>query len=235
MTLRRAPDAQATAEQFLAELQALPVASTEPVRALRRDFSRRLKTADAGFVWDVALALRPSLRAGTPQRAGLRWVACEIVANHRPAFESLTLDRLEAIAEGMQSWDEVDAFARILAGPAWLRGLIPDAAVLTWAQSPDVWWRRAALVSTVALNMRSQGGLGDSRRTLAVREMLAADREDMVQKALSWALRELVVHDPGAVSAFLEAHEGVLAARTKREVRHKLSTGLKNPRKSLSV
>jgi hypothetical protein len=41
----------------------------------------------------------------------------------------------------------------------------------------------------------------------------------------------LVVHDPEAVEAFLAEHEDVLAARVKREVRNKLTTGLKNPRK----
>jgi 3-methyladenine DNA glycosylase AlkD len=61
--------------------------------------------------------------------------------------------------------------------------------------------------------------------------MLAADREPMVQKALSWALRELVEHDAHAVTAFVDAHERALSGLVKREVRHKLDTGLKNPRK----
>jgi 3-methyladenine DNA glycosylase AlkD len=51
----------------------------------------------------------------------------------------------------------------------------------------------------------------------------------MVAKALSWALRELVVHDAGAVKEFLEEHYKVLAARVKREVKNKLRTGLKYP------
>ncbi|MDO9347853.1 MAG: DNA alkylation repair protein, partial [Anaerolineales bacterium] len=55
------------------------------------------------------------------------------------------------------------------------------------------------------------------------------DHEDMVVKALSWALRELVVHNPQAVRGFLEQHEQVLAARVKYEVGNKLKTGLKNP------
>jgi len=38
------------------------------------------------------------------------------------------------------------------------------------------------------------------------------------------------VRDPDAVRAFLAAHDAVLAARVKREVRNKLRTGLKNPR-----
>jgi 3-methyladenine DNA glycosylase AlkD len=51
----------------------------------------------------------------------------------------------------------------------------------------------------------------------------------MVVKALSWALRQLVVHDRDAVWSFLKEHDDVLAARVKREVRNKLTTGLKNP------
>ncbi len=44
-----------------------------------------------------------------------------------------------------------------------------------------------------------------------------------------WTLRALVFHNPGEVKEFINAHEGVLAARIKREVRNKLRTGLKNP------
>jgi hypothetical protein len=80
------------------------------------------------------------------------------------------------------------------------------------------------------LHVRSHGGTGDVARTLAVCRLLAEDPDDMVVKALSWALRELVVHDPEAVRAFLDEHDDVLAARVKREVRNKLRTGLKNPR-----
>jgi 3-methyladenine DNA glycosylase AlkD len=107
--------------------------------------------------------------------------------------------------------------------------LIEIDAIRDWARSDDRWWRRAALVSTVALNMRSHGGHGDTERTLAIGRMLADDDDDMVVKALSWALRSLVVHDPEAVRDFLRRHDDVLAARVKREVTNKLETGLKNP------
>ena len=53
-----------------------------------------------------------------------------------------------------------------------------------WARSPDRWLRRSALVATV-------GAKAEAARTLAVCAGLAADRDDMVVKALSWALREL--------------------------------------------
>jgi 3-methyladenine DNA glycosylase AlkD len=137
----------------------------------------------------------------------------------------------EELGAGIDSWWAVDTFARILSGPAWLRGKVNDDTIAGWAHSPDRWWRRAALVSTVALNMRSHGGLSDAPRTLSVCRLLVADRDDMVVKALSWALRELVVHDAAAVERFLNEYEQSLAGRVKREVRSKLETGLKNPRR----
>ena len=120
----------------------------------------------------------------------------------------------------------VDTFGRFVSGMAWQRGLIPDEAVERWAGSPDRWWRRAALVSTVPLNLRAAGGRGDTERTLRICRLLVADRDDMVVKAMSWALRQLVEWDAAAVRRFLE--EEPVAARVRREVTTKLETGRKN-------
>jgi 3-methyladenine DNA glycosylase AlkD len=92
--------------------------------------------------------------------------------------------------------------------------------------------RRAALVSTVALNARAQGGQGDTARTLAICRLLIDDRDDMVVKAMSWALRALAVIDRGAVERFVDEHRPELAARVVREVESKLRTGLKGPRRT---
>jgi 3-methyladenine DNA glycosylase AlkD len=161
---------------------------------------------------------------------GQRWLGLELLRYHRAGFASLGPDEVEALGQGIDSWGSVDGFARLISGPAWLHGQVPDELIHKWAHSEDRWWRRAALVSTVALNVRSHGGYGDVPRTLAVCRLLLDDRDDMVVKAMSWALRGLVVHDPDAVWAFLAEYDDRLAARAKREVRNKLTTGLKNPR-----
>ena len=213
--------AQRTAAAIDAEIRGLPVRNTPSVRAVRRKYSRVLKPADPDLVLAIAKALLDDY--------GHRGVACELVANHPMAFHRIGPKEIEGFGRGMASWGAADTFARTLAGPAWLAGQLPDAVIHRWARSKDRWWRRGALVSTVALNVRSQGGLGDAERTLAVCRMLAADSDDMVIKALSWALRELIPHDPRAVRAFLVEHDAELAARVKREVRNKLTTGLKTP------
>lgn len=216
------PDsARALARLIDAEIRALPMRNTPSVRAVRRDYSRRLREADSAFVLALARALL--------EEYGQRWVAYELIAHHQGAYQRLSEDGLEELGQGIDSWSSVDSFARILSGPAWRDGLVSGDLIHAWARSDDLWWRRAALVSTVALNVRSLGGTGDVPCTLAVCRLLAGDQEDMVVKALSWALRQLVVHDPAAVEAFLEEYDAVLAARIKREVRNKLETGLKNP------
>jgi 3-methyladenine DNA glycosylase AlkD len=75
--------------------------------------------------------------------------------------------------------------------------------------------------------MKSRGGTGDTARTLAVCERHVADRDDMVVKAMSWALRELAERDPDAVCGFLASHmgRGGLAPRVLRETKNKLETG----------
>jgi 3-methyladenine DNA glycosylase AlkD len=78
--------------------------------------------------------------------------------------------------------------------------------------------------------MKAQGGTGDADRTLEVCRLLVSDRNDMVVKALSWALRALAQREPEAVRRFLKEHAFSLAPRVLREVNNKLKTGLKNPK-----
>ena len=210
--------------QIVSSLSTLTIPTTEAIREVRRKFSRRLADAPAQLV--VALALQLVRHAAVP-----RFVAYELIQHHRLAAGSLKAKTLEDLGTGNKSWGEVDAFACYLAGPAWREGHVSDALIRRWASSNDRWWRRTAVVSTVALNSKARGGAGDARRTLMICKMLVADRDDMVVKALSWALRELSKRDPKSVRTFLREHDGVLAARVVREVHSKLKTGLKNPLK----
>jgi 3-methyladenine DNA glycosylase AlkD len=158
------------------------------------------------------------------------WTAVLLIHKHPTAMNRIRWTYLKPLGEQMDSWGMVDAFAA-LAGPAWRAGQVTDARVLRWTRSPNRWWRRAALVCTVFLNRKALGGTGDTPRTLMICEALAADRDDMVAKGLSWALRDLSKRDRIPVEKFLKSYESVLPARVKREVRNKLTTGLKNPRR----
>jgi DNA alkylation repair enzyme len=75
-----------------------------------------------------------------------------------------------------------------MAAPAttsWGEGRVSDELIARWARSNERWRRRTVLVSIVPLNLRSRGGAGDARRTLAVCQALLDDRDGMVVKGLS--------------------------------------------------
>jgi 3-methyladenine DNA glycosylase AlkD len=212
------------AEELLERLRQLQGSNTQEIRSTRREFTTRLKSSPANGVMSIAERLLES-----PE--GIRrWVAYELIHHHKPALAQINAQSLEQLGRGISSWDQTDAFGIYLAGPVWHARQIEDGVIHKWARSSDRWWRRAALVATVPLNSKLQGARADIRRTLQVCRRLDSDRDPMVVKALSWALRVLAKVEPEAVQRYVNERGPALAAPVQREVRNKLTTGLKNPR-----
>jgi 3-methyladenine DNA glycosylase AlkD len=206
-------------------LASLPRADTPSVRALRRQCSKALAEAAPKIVLRFVRSLLDG--AGWAERV----VAYEVLAAHEGAFGLLNDRLVETMARALSDWGSVDLFGVTVLGQAWRAGLVTDQKILAWGRSEDRWRRRLALVATVPLNSRARGGNGDARRTLRVCRLLLGDSDDMVVKAMSWSLRELAKRDPKIVERFLVIEEDRLAPRVTREVRNKLRTGLKSPRR----
>jgi 3-methyladenine DNA glycosylase AlkD len=206
------------------EIESLARRDTPSIRAVRRRWSKTLRAAPAVEVLAIATAVEA--QAGQ----GGKWVAYELIRFHSKAFAEVGQDQIAGFANRAASWYAVDALGTILTGALWARGRLSDGLIADWARSDNLWLRRSALVATVGLNAALRG-FGDAVRTLAICRALSADHEDMVEKAMSWALRELSKRDRPAVERFMAELEASLASRVRREVRHKLSTGLKTPRK----
>jgi 3-methyladenine DNA glycosylase AlkD len=209
------------AAELIAELHGAAGATAPSARKVRKRYSGKLDHASPSTVRRIARILLAS------DVSCARFVTYELIRNHKATFQSLSRREIESLGHGMASWSDVDCFSIFLAGPAWREGLLPAAAVRSWALSPDRWWRRAALVATVPLNVKSQGGAGDAGRTLAICRLTVTDRDPMVVKALSWALRALTVREPREVARFLRKHNN-LPALVVREVTSKRTTGRKN-------
>lgn len=222
-------------DEFISEIdsriRALPNLKVENVRNVRKEFSKRLVNTSPRIVVSISIHLLQLERPGFEYRL----IAYELIAYHKAALRSLGEKDLELLGKGICSWGEVDTFSCYLAGPAWREFQVPDELIYSWASSNDRWWRRAAIVCTVALNNKARGGKGDTQRTLSVCALLVSDRDDMVVKAMSWSLRELSRRDPDAIRAFLQEYTGVIAPRVVREVNTKLTTGLKNPRRKSAL
>jgi 3-methyladenine DNA glycosylase AlkD len=194
-----------------------------PARTLARNILRGHRASSGAEV--LALAINTF-------ESGQRYLAYELLRAAPRAVAAARLSDVRRFATGMTTWSEVDCFGCFVGGVAWRSGRISDKEIARFASSSDRWRRRAALVATVPLNAKSRGATsatGDAPRTLAVCALLLDDRDEMVVKAMSWALRELAKRDQHAVRTFLSAHGERLAARVRREVTNKLTTGRKSP------
>jgi hypothetical protein len=208
--------------QIQSEVAALPIMSAESLRSLRRGLSKQVAHECPEVIVGIGFSL-----VGIPGFA-YRFLAYEMILSHKAALSGLGPGDVQRLGRGLDNWGAVDTFACYISGPAWRQGQLSDDLIHRWARSKDRWQRRTAVVSTVPLNNKARGGTGDSRRTLAVCELVVSDRDDMVVKALSWALRELSKRDAATVRQFLAKHESELAPLVLREVRNKLSTGRKS-------
>lgn len=148
-----------------------------------------------------------------------------LLHGHKNAMAALDLKTVLGLGEGIDNWISVDTFAELIAGMAWRGGILSDETIHQWTRSDDRWWRRASVVATVSLNKKARGATGDSPRTLEVCALVAKDHDDMVVKALSWALRELSKREPESVLAFLDEHGDDLHPRVQRECARRSKRG----------
>jgi 3-methyladenine DNA glycosylase AlkD len=114
---------------------------------------------------------------------------------------------LSAVRRGrVNNWDLVDSSAEFVLGEyLWSR---PRDILFDLARSDSLWERRVAVLSTFAFIKH-----GDASTTLALAELLLDDREDLIQKAVGWMLREVGKRvDRAQLLRFLDAN----AARMPR-------------------
>ena len=143
-----------------------------------RDVGRRIRKESTETVLSLAQAL---VAAGV---FNVGHAGYEVLSRHRSAMAGLRTRDVERLGKGIDDWASVDTFATMVACPVWREGRVTDAALLRWVGSEDRWWRRTAIVVTVALNQKARGGRGDTPRTLMLCERLVEDRDDLVLKGL---------------------------------------------------
>lgn len=203
------------------QLEVIGVTMPE-VNAITREAAAAWRQLPVDERWSGLLAL---LKSGALEAHLVAW---DVLAKDRKALANLTPAAARQLMSGLDNWVTVDTLGPRVLGVAWRQGALSDGFVSGLQEAENPFERRLALTMTIALNLKSRGGRGDARRTLEVVERAVDDRHDLVVKAVSWALRQLVDWDRQAVETFLDQHEDRLAARVRREVQRKLQTGKKN-------
>ena len=152
--------------------------------------------------WSIDDAMRFADVLIADRHLEAKGVAVEVVARYRRAFTPALLTRWKRwLAQGSASnWATTDSICGMLVGPLTVRHPALAAKVAAWSRDPSVWVRRASAVGLIA-SLRQKRGLHLAYR---VATQLCSDREDLIQKAVGWMLREAGKADPARLERFLQ-------------------------------
>ena len=99
----------------------------------------------------------------------------------------------------INNWDLIDLTAHHILG-GFLQGK-DQTPLYALARSGSLWKRRMAVLATFRY-LRER----DLKETLKIARMLLKDQEDLIHKAVGWALREVGKRDEALLESFLKKH-----------------------------
>jgi 3-methyladenine DNA glycosylase AlkD len=168
-------------------------------------------------------------------------VGIEVVARYRNDFSPPLLSSWKRwlSANHSANWATTDAICGTLIGPLLVSHPRLALQMRSWSKDSNMWVRRASIVGLLPL-VRQGGGV-DLVYDIARR--LHADREDLIQKAVGWALREAGKRDVARLERYLRVNVRVIPRTTFRYAIErfspaarkrllKLSPGLRSPASS---
>ncbi|MDO8599291.1 MAG: DNA alkylation repair protein [bacterium] len=103
-----------------------------------------------------------------------------------------------AIVRSVNNWDLVDATAYKILGEYLRTHPTERRLLVTLARSRNLWERRVAIIATLAFIARNE-----FTDTFRIADILLADSQDLIHKAVGWMLREVGKRDRRALEAFL--------------------------------
>ncbi len=168
------------------------------MRALARSIhdSHRHWTIRDAMAFADRLIVDPHLEA--------KAVGVEVLARHRRAFTPALLPRWKRwfARNHSANWATTDHICGALVGPLLVRHPGAAARIRSWSGHPNMWVRRASIVGLIRL---ARKGLALDQ-LYSVARRLHVDEEDLIQKAVGWALREAGKADAVRLERYLRAN-----------------------------
>jgi len=182
---------------------------TQPMRALARAICMAHRE---GWKVDDAIAFADALM---PDRyLEVKGVGLEVLARYRKEFPPslLTTCKRWLGSDYSTNWATTDAMCGAVIGPLLVKHpeLVPQ--LRTWSKHRNMWVRRASIVGL--LKPMRHGRTIDLVYENANR--LHPDPNDLIHKAVGWALREAGKIDPARLERYLRAHVAVIPRTTFR-------------------
>jgi 3-methyladenine DNA glycosylase AlkD len=179
--------------------------STPERRAAVRELIRGFKPATADELRAAAFAL------WAMKEREYQYVAADLLIKYQAALGLDDLPWLLEMAQKKSWWDTVDCIVKVVGKIVRRKGAKGVVVMKQALRHKDFWVRRIAMLHQ--LGWRSET---DTARLFAFAELLGAEKEFFIRKAIGWALRDYAWHDWRAVEKFLLASEGKFSGLTVR-------------------
>jgi 3-methyladenine DNA glycosylase AlkD len=171
---------------------------TATVRRLAR------QVADAHEDWSVDDAVAFAELLLPDRYLEVKGLGVEVLARHRRALapRHLAIFKRWLARNHSDNWATTDAICGALIGPLLLAHPPLVSRTRSWRRHRNMWVRRASIVSLIPL----------ARRGVALDHIYAAaaalhgDAEDLIQKAVGWALREAGKADAARLERYLRRY-----------------------------
>jgi 3-methyladenine DNA glycosylase AlkD len=141
-----------------------------------------------------------------------QYVAIGLLGRHHKILTLEDLPWLLDLAQRKSWWDSVDSLVKTVGAIVQRAGAKGKGAMDAAVRHENLWVRRIAMLHQLGLR-----GETDTKRLFRYAELLAAEKEFFIRKAIGWALRDYAWHDWRAVARFLELAHGRLSGLTVRE------------------
>jgi len=170
--------------------------------------------AEHGHAWtlDEAVAFADALIED--RYLEMKSVGIEVLARYRRDFAPrlLPIWKRWLAEDHSANWATTDAICGALIGPLILKHPDLGAQLRVWSRHSNMWVRRASIVGLIPRARR-----GESLDLVyEIAKRLHADSEDLIQKAVGWALREAGKTDPARLERYLRANGPAIPRTTLR-------------------
>ena len=191
-----------------------------------REIARAWQRAHDDVAREDLMALVEALWDGESREE--RLLVVYLLERYKRWIPDLTWAHFDRWRRGLDNWEVTDGLAQWVLG-RWLLADPDTRLAHLWdlIADEDMWSRRMALVASTWLN-RGREDLSFPDLTLGLIDRVKEEKDAMITKAVSWALRGMSKKHPHRVAAYLEENRDVLAGHVVREVNNKLHTGLKS-------
>ncbi len=154
-----------------------------------------------------------------------RFAAVELLERFGPLLEPTDLSFLQQLIRGSGTWALVDGLAATVTGGLLERHPELAEALDAWADDPDFWVRRSALLALLGPLRR---GEGDFERFGRYADGMLEEKEFFIRKAIGWVLRETGKKRPERVHAWLLPRAARASGLTVREAVKPLPAALRD-------